>query len=146
MPDLRTRAATALRIAGPDAVLTGHTSLALYGCRAADQGTVHVLVPDRRRIRSRPGIAVHHGAFAHANVETLRELRVLALEHALAEVLCRDGPATALECFTEVLETRPVHHRGRLAERIALAIRARTDPRGRTQALHLLRGFYGLVG
>lgn len=139
------RAKAALRNAGPDTVLTHHTALALYGCLAADRGTVHVLVPDERRIRSRPGVDVHRGAFSRHDVEGLREVRVLALEHALAHVMCREPSSVALECFEQSVERYPPDQRGRFAERLGACIRARADPRGQRKALSMLRACHRLA-
>ncbi|MFC0109991.1 hypothetical protein [Kibdelosporangium aridum] len=146
MTDLLIRATAALHNAGPDAVLTHHTALALYGCQAADQHVVHILVPNRRRVRSRPGVDVHHGRFARGDVENLYGLRVLALDHALAQVLCRESSAVALACFEQAVERYPPDHRGLFAERIGRCIRARPDPRGQRKALLLLRSCYRLAG
>ena len=51
--DLHIRAAEALSRAGRDAVLTSHTALYLYGCPAAEQETVHILVPPAHRSATR---------------------------------------------------------------------------------------------
>ncbi|MBP2322766.1 hypothetical protein JOF56_003151 [Kibdelosporangium banguiense] len=135
---LLTEATEALRLAGPDAVLTSHTAAYLYGCHAADQVPIHVLVRDHRRVRSRPGLEVHHGSFAQRDVETFYGLKVLSFEHALAEVLCRGDPFTAIACLEQALARVPCR-RG-FTERVILAVRTRADPRGRREAELVLRG------
>ncbi|MCE7005860.1 hypothetical protein LWC34_23960 [Kibdelosporangium philippinense] len=145
MTNLLTRAFEALRTAGPEAVLTHHTALALYGCKAADRGIVHVLVPDQRRVRSRPGVDVHHGDFSIRDVENVHGLRVLSLDHALAHVLCREASSVALACFEQAVERYPPDHRGAFAERVGRCIRARADHRGQRKALLMLRSCYRLA-
>ncbi|MET0233902.1 MAG: hypothetical protein ABW224_04610 [Kibdelosporangium sp.] len=132
-----TAAAEALRFAGPHAVLTSHTALYLYGCHAADRGTTHVLVPYRRRVRTRGGLTVHHGSVQRRDVEILYGLRVLVLEPALAEVLCRGDPYVAVSCLDQALARQP--SRQGFTERVIQAVQARADPRGRREAEILLR-------
>src|SRR5882762_3112265 len=74
--DLLTRAAAAILTAGPDAVLTSHTAVRIYGCEAADQAPVHLVLPYKHRIRSRPEMVVHHSAWEPRQVETLYDLPV----------------------------------------------------------------------
>jgi hypothetical protein len=131
------RSAEALRLAGPDAVLTSHTAAYLYGCHAAHQAPVHVLVRDARRVRSRAGMTVHHGTFRRCDVETLYGLKVLALEHALADVLCRGDPVTAVVCLDQAMAKQGC--RRSFTGRVVRAVRARADPRGRREAEVLLR-------
>jgi hypothetical protein len=137
--DFRVRAAEALSLAGRDAVLTSHTALYLYGCLPAEQAAIHILVPGSRRVRSRPGVVVHHGTFAKRDVESLRGLKLLALDHALAAVLCRGAPADARRCLEHALSGRSLANRKRFTDRLACCVRARADIRGQVQALDLLR-------
>nr|CEL22192.1 hypothetical protein [Kibdelosporangium sp. MJ126-NF4]CTQ92973.1 hypothetical protein [Kibdelosporangium sp. MJ126-NF4] len=103
---------------------------------------MHVLVPGRRRVRSQPGTAIHHGTVAGHDVETLHDLQVLAIEPAMAEVLCRGKSPVTLECLARY----PPDLREHVAVRVAARIRARADPRGRRRALTLLSGAYRLAG
>lgn len=134
---LSRRAAEALRLVGPEAVLTSHTAAYLYGCLAADQASVHVLIRDARRVRSRAGMTVHHGTFQRRDVENLYGMKVLVLEHALAEVLCRGDPGTAVACLDQAMAKQGC--RRSFIERVVQAVRARADPRGRREAEIMLR-------
>jgi hypothetical protein len=136
MPFFR-KAAEALRLAGPEAVLTSHSSAYLYGCLAADQAPVHVLIRDARRVRSRAGVTVHHGTFHGRDVETLYGLNVLVLEHALADVLCRGDPWIAVACLDQAMAKQGC--RRSFTERVMQAVRTRADPRGRRAAEVMLR-------
>jgi hypothetical protein len=131
--DLLSRAARALRAAGPTAILNSHTAARLYGCTAADANPVHLLMPDSRRVRRR-GIRVHRGNWERRHVERIHDLRVLALEHTLAEMLCREEPLTALECLRQALTTHPPG----LRDQVLAAVNARPSPLGRQKAQMML--------
>ena len=105
--DLRTRAAGALLLAGPDAVLVGSTAAVLHGCTAVGGHPVHVRVPYLRRVRSRDGLVVHQGPVAEADVEVLDGLRVLRPEPLLADVLRTESRRGALACADELLRGLP---------------------------------------
>lgn len=136
--DLRTRAAAALLQAGPNAVLTRHTAAFLHGCTAANTGQVHILVDYHRRLSSTVGVTVHHGLFEEQDVVMLDGLRVMVLEHALAELLCRAPRRDALACLDQALALTPVDQRAGLRAEVLSRIGERRDPRGRRRSQILL--------
>jgi hypothetical protein len=131
--DLLHRAARALRAAGPTAILNSHTAAHLYGCTAADSGPVHLLMPDSRRLRRR-GVRVHRGTWERHQVERVHDLRMLALEHTLAEMLCREDPLTAFDCLRQSISTHPPGFRNQ----VLAAVNARPSPFGREKAQIML--------
>lgn len=133
-----TRAAAHLLSAGPDAVLTSHSALAAYGCTTADTAPIHIRVPYHRQLRRRFGLVAHQGAYDAQDVEEIVGLRVLALDLALAEVLCRSPRRIALACADETLRLTTEVARAELHAWVEERVRARPDPRGRKQALQLL--------
>lgn len=138
LPTLPTRAAVALLSAGPAAVLTGATALALRGMWTSGFEPVHVLVRYARRLDSRPGIAVHHGSIEEQDVDEVGGLRVIAVDLALAEVLCRGRGRDALACADQVLANTPTDARAELKACVAARIAVRPDPRGRRRGQQLL--------
>jgi hypothetical protein len=135
-----TRAAAALLAVGPHAVLCGPTAALLHGCTAAASAEVHVLVPYHCKPRSRAGLVVHHSCFYAEQVVELDGLRVLALPHVVADLLCTAEPADALAVADEVLraaEPRSDELRAAVAQRL----RARPDPRGTVRGA----GLWGLA-
>ncbi len=127
--ELRTRAAAALLAVGRHAVLCGPTAAALHGCTAISSTDVHVVVPYRCKPRSRAGLVVHHSCFYAEQVVELDGLRVLALPHVVADLLCVASPSDALAVGDEVLrraEPRSEEMRAAVGQRL----RARPDPRG----------------
>ncbi|TKG64237.1 DUF559 domain-containing protein [Prauserella endophytica] len=143
--DFATRAAACLLTAGPRAVLSGHTALAVFGCTAADGAPIHMLVPYGCKPRRRPGMVVHHGRFEEQDVEMIGGLRVLAMDQALAEVLSRGSRRTALACADQALRLVPEHARAEFHACVEERVRSRTDPRGRRQAQALLDLATGLA-
>jgi hypothetical protein len=143
--DLLTRAAAAILLAGPDAVLTSHTAARLYGCDAADDAPIHVLLPYKRRLRTRQGVTVHHSGTTPEQIEELHGLPVLALEHSLAEMLCRARPTTAFACLEQALAMQPVDSRSRFRGLVAESVLRRTDRRGYRRATTLLELATGLT-
>ncbi|WP_173127734.1 DUF559 domain-containing protein [Kibdelosporangium persicum] len=143
--DLLTRAAATILLAGPDAVLTSHTAVRLYGCDAADDAPIHVLLPYRRRLRSRPGIVVHHSGWEPEQVEELHGLPVLSLGHSLADMLCRARSATAFACLEQALAMQPEDVRPRFRGLVAECVLARADKRGLRRATTLLELATGLT-
>jgi len=131
---LRTRCAGALLLAGPSAVVVGPSAAALYGCTAAGGHPVHVSVPPGRRVRSRNGMVVHHGAVAE--VGRVDGLRVVPLPVAVGEVLCASARRVALGCADEAL--RLVDDPEELWAAIGEYLRTRPDPSGLRQARDLL--------
>ncbi len=127
--DLRTRAAAALLTLGPHAVLCGPTAVLLHGCTATASTDVHVLVPYRCKPRNRPGLVVHHSCFYAEQVVELDGLRVLALPHVVADLLCTAEPADALAIADDVLRAAEPRS-DELRTAVAQRLRARPDPRG----------------
>jgi Protein of unknown function (DUF559) len=140
-----TRAAASLLFAGPAAVLSGHSALALHGCSAADTAPVHVLVPYHRKPSARPGVIVHHGRFEEQDVQEVGGLRVLAPDAALVDVLCRGSRRAGLACADQVLAMMPESARPGFRFRVAEKIRTRADSRGTLQALAVLDLATGLA-
>ena len=135
--DPRTRAAAALLALGPHAVLCGPTAAVLHGCTAMTSADVHVLVPYQCKPRSRPGLTVHHSCFYAEQIVDLDGLRVLALPHVVADLLCVATPGDALAIADEVLrqaEPRSDELRAAVQERL----RGRPDPRGTVRAAGFL--------
>jgi hypothetical protein len=143
--DLWTRAAAALLVAGPRALLSNHTAAALFGCEAADRGEVHVLVNYYRRLSRMPGLVVHHGSFDECEVVNLDGLRVLALESAMAELLCRASRRDALACLDQAIALTPAEQRGGFRDEIRGRIARRPDPRGQRRSRILLDLATGLA-
>ncbi|GAA4620202.1 hypothetical protein GCM10023108_48390 [Saccharopolyspora hordei] len=134
--DPLTRAAAALLRAGPHAVLSGPTAVALHGCGPVDE-VVHVTVPYDRELRSQPGLAVHQGWVRECDVVELDGLRTQALDLAIAELLCTGDQRTALDCLERALGQlgeRAEHFRAVVAERVA----RRRDRRGTRRASSLI--------
>lgn len=143
--EFRTRAAASLLVAGPQAVLTGHTALVLHGCPAADDAPVHVLLPYYRKMRPRPGISVHYGQFDEQDVQVREGMRVLALDVALAEVLCRGSRRAGLACADQALAMLAEADRAEFRAWTEERIRARPDRRGSLRGLALLDLATGLA-
>jgi hypothetical protein len=136
--DLRTRAAATLLMAGPRAVLTRNTAAYLHGCTAAQVGQIHVLVDYHRRLSNMVGVIVHRGTFEEQDVVMLDGLRVMALDHTLAELLCRENRRDALACLDQALALTPPEQRGELRADVLHRILTRPDPRGRRRSQILL--------
>lgn len=140
-----TLAAASLLYAGPAAALTGQSALVLHGCTAADRAPIHVLVPYSRRLRRQPGVVVHHGGLQETDVVEVDRLRVLSMDFALAEVLCRADERMAIACADELLGLCAEDSRDELRAWIDHRITVRPDPRGRKRARVLLDLTTGLA-
>ncbi|MGH3859841.1 endonuclease domain-containing protein [Actinokineospora sp.] len=138
MFELLTRANAALLHTGPKAALTGFTAAWLHGCAAADIGVVHVLSGYDRKVPARPGLIVHAGSMDGLEVIDIEGLRVVALEMAIAEVLCTGHRPTALACVDQALALVGPMGRGDLHGAIEHRLATRPDPRGRRRAQALL--------
>ncbi|WP_083752239.1 DUF559 domain-containing protein [Saccharothrix sp. ALI-22-I] len=139
MTSLHTRAAAALLMAGSDAVLTNHTAAWLHGCTAAETNRVHILLSHDRRVRPRPDVAVHYHHYDPADVVEIDGLRTMALDYAIAELLCRGRHrATALACADQALGALPPQQRVELKADLTVRIATRRDLRGRRQGVFLL--------
>jgi hypothetical protein len=143
--DLLTRAAAAILVAGPAAILTSHTAVHLYGCTAADSAPVHVLLPYKRRVRPRPGMVVHHSAWEPKQVESLYGMPVLGFDHALADMLCQAKSSTAFACLDQALALQPAEGRTSFRGRVAESVLSRGDKRGYRRATTLLELATGLA-
>ncbi|HXT43106.1 MAG TPA: DUF559 domain-containing protein [Pseudonocardiaceae bacterium] len=136
--DPDTRAAAALLVAGPAAALTGLTAAALQGCPAAATPVVHVAVPYSSSLRTKEGLVVHQGRGLLNEVIAVRELRTVALEVAITELLCTDSARRALavadQAAAQFVERERSAFRGRIADRLV----ARPDRRGTARAGGLL--------
>jgi very-short-patch-repair endonuclease len=127
--DIRTRAAAALLALGPRAVLCGPTAASLHGCTATTSADVHVLLPYQCKPRSRPGLVVHHSCFYTEHVVELDGLRILALPHVVADLLCLAAPGDALAIADEVLR-QAAPRSDELRAAVEQRLRSRPDPRG----------------
>lgn len=133
-----TRAAAALLHTGPKAALTGLTAAWLHGCTAADIGIVHVLSGYDRQVPSRRGLIVHAGSMDGLDVVEIDGLRVVALDMAIAEVLCTGHRPTALACADQALALVDPAECRELHSAIRYRIDTRRDPRGRRRAQALI--------
>ncbi|MGH3823146.1 MAG: DUF559 domain-containing protein [Pseudonocardiaceae bacterium] len=136
--DPTTRAAAALLAAGPAAALTGLTAAWLQGCPAAATPAVHVAVPYSSSLRTQDGLVVHQGRRLLNEVIEVRELRTVALEIAITELLCTDRARRALAVADQAAALFPQRERSEFRERIADRLATRPDRRGTARAGALL--------
>ncbi len=136
---LHTRAAAAQLSCGPRSALAGPTAAELHGCAAMATPRTHVLLPYGHDTRQRNGLVVRHGRPFAEQVVEIDGLRVLALDHVVAELLCRAQAARdALAVADQALALQPESSRGRFRMRIFRCIEERPDPRGTRRARMLL--------
>ncbi|KOX21908.1 hypothetical protein ADK67_24970 [Saccharothrix sp. NRRL B-16348] len=139
MTSLHTRAAAALLMAGQGAALASHTAVWLHGCTAADTNRVHLVLGYERKLRPRPDVAVHYDSYDPADVVEIDGLRTMALDYALADLLCRARHrSTALACADQALGALPPQQRAAFKADLSVRIAARRDYRGRRQGVFLL--------
>ncbi|MDU0292179.1 DUF559 domain-containing protein [Saccharothrix longispora] len=138
MADLRTRAAAALLMAGPDAVLSNHTAAWLQGCTAASTHRVHLTLDYGHKLRLRTGLDVHHQSCRPDDVIEVDGLRCLTIAHAITELLCRTRSSTALACADQALAQVVPSERAEFKAELAERITNRPDHRGRRRGLFLL--------
>ncbi|RRO13245.1 hypothetical protein EIL87_24155 [Saccharopolyspora rhizosphaerae] len=134
--DPKARAAAALLRAGDRGVISGPTAVAMHGCGPAEDA-VHVTVPYDRDLRSQDDLVVHHAWLRESDVIELDGLRVLALDVALADVLCTGPQRRALDCLERALGrlgSSAEHFRALVGERLT----RRRDRRGTRTAFALL--------
>ena len=143
--DFRTRAAASLLLAGPSAVLSRHSALTLHGCAGGDRAPIHVTVPYFRNLERRPGLVVHRGSVDAQDIVELDGLRTVALDVALAEVLCRSDRRAAMACADQALALVPHSERAEFRAWVTERIWSRPDPRGRRRGLCLLELSSGLA-
>jgi len=136
--ELRTRAAAALLVAGPDAVLCGRTAAWLLGCTAARTSTVHVLLPYDRRCRRQDGLRIHQGRCTEEDVVEIDGLPVLALDLVISELLCRDERREALACADQAVARHPEQQWARFTASVERRLACRVDRRGTKRAAALL--------
>ncbi|MCP2259353.1 Protein of unknown function (DUF559) [Streptoalloteichus tenebrarius] len=136
--DPLTRASAALWFAGEGAVLSGPTAALAHGCTAAEGQRIHVTVPYTRYPRRRPGLCLRQGPICEEDVVELAGLRVFALDQVIAELLRRDGDATALACLDQALGALASPYRERFRATVRARLARRTDRRGVARAELLL--------
>jgi hypothetical protein len=132
--DPLTRAAAAVLFAGKDAVLSGRTAAALYGCSVAASPQVHLTLPYNRWVRRRPGLVVHHDRFAEEDVGELHGLPIFAFDLVIAELLCTASRRLALACTDQALAAVGPD----LVDQVAARLECRDDRRGTRRAAALL--------
>lgn len=136
--DVRTRAVAALLFCGGEAAVSGPTAAWLYGCTAAETGEIHVLVPYGHSARRRPGLVVHNGPTPSEDFVELGELRVLAFERVIADLLCTARPRDAVAIADQALALQRSDAREAFRARVSRCLIERRDWRGTKQANWLL--------
>lgn len=138
--DPLTRAGAALLRAGPHAVLSGATAVAMHGCTAAESRTLEVTIPYDRQLRSSPGLSVRQARVREPDVQLLDGLRVFALDVALTELLCTGPQRVALACLEQALAqlTSEGGETERFRRLVAERLSRRVDRRGTRRAAGLL--------
>jgi len=142
--DLPTRAAAGLLLVGPESVLTSHTAALMFGCGAADRGTIHVLSRYHRKVPVRPGLALHQTFFDESDVLDLDDMRTLCLEAAITELLCTAYRPLALACTDQALASLDPEFQGLFHAELDDRLASRLDRRGTRRARALLRLATGL--
>jgi uncharacterized protein DUF559 len=142
--DLTTRAAAGLLLVGPEAALTTHTAALMFGCSAADRGTIHVLSRYHRKVPVRPGLALHQTFFDEDDVVELDGMRTLCLEAVITELLCTAYRPLALACADQALASLDPEFRGLFHAEVDDRLTARLDRRGTRRARPLLALATGL--
>jgi hypothetical protein len=135
---MATRAEAALLVAGPPAVLSGATSLALHGISVVDGGDVHLTVPYTRRVRSKPGLVVHQCDYEPHDVIEIDGLPTFSLDLALADFLCRGDKPTAFAAVEEAMRGLLPDHLQKLRENVRDRIVGRSARQGIHRALSML--------
>ncbi|PRW62430.1 hypothetical protein [Actinopolyspora mortivallis] len=141
--DPATRARAALLRAGPEAVLSGLTALAVHGCRAALSRVTYVTVPYHRQVRRAPGLVVRQNGVREGEVVELDGLPTQVLDLALTEVLCTAEEQRAVSCLRQVASL-PSGTEG-LWALVEQRLRVRRDRRGTRRARALLRTVPGVL-
>ncbi|OLT44706.1 hypothetical protein BJF85_19730 [Saccharomonospora sp. CUA-673] len=143
--DFMTRVAAFQLTIGPSSVVAGESALRVYGCDAGSASPVHLLVPPECKARNRPGLLMQRGSYETQDVADVNGLRVLTPDAAVAEVLRRSPPRTALACADQAI--RMLNESDRLAFRalVDARISTATSGRGRRQARRLYQLAHGLA-
>lgn len=136
--ELRTRAAGATLLAGPDSVLIRSTAASLHGYCAIGSYPVHIRVPYHRRVRSRAGMLVHQGPIDEHQIVHRDGLRVLRLAPLLADLLGAATRRGALGCADEILRGLPAPARADFRDEVAGLLATDPDRRGTRRATMLL--------
>ncbi|MGW5705861.1 DUF559 domain-containing protein [Amycolatopsis japonica] len=135
---LATRAQAALLVVGQPAALSGATALALHGISAVEDTRIHVTVPYSRRVKSKPGLAVHQADFRPSDVIELDGLPMFSLDLALADFLCTGDKRTAFAALDEAMRGLLPDHVRTLHANVRDRIVDRRDRRGIHRAVMLL--------
>jgi hypothetical protein len=135
--DPLTRASAALLVAGDDAALTGPAAAVLHGCTAVEPTAVDVVVPPECPVRSAPGLTVHHVRRYVEDVVEVADLRALALDRVVADMLCTARPQDGLALADEALR-RSGGAAEIIRKQIGTQIDRRLDPRGTVRGALLL--------
>ncbi len=98
-----------------------------------------------RRLSAMRGLVVHNGSFDEREVVMLNGLRVVALESAMAELLCRARRRDAIACLDQAIAMTPPDRRDEFCHVIRDRISGRADPRGRRRSQVLLDLATGLA-
>jgi very-short-patch-repair endonuclease len=106
---------------------------------------VHVLVDYHRKRPDIPGMVVHQSLFAEQDVVLRDGLRVMVLEYALTELLCRESRRVALACADQALALTPPDQRAEFRAELLHRIETRRDPRGTRRSRILLGLATGLA-
>ncbi|HKN51880.1 MAG TPA: DUF559 domain-containing protein [Amycolatopsis sp.] len=136
--DFRTRAAAALLYVGDDGTLVGPSALALHGCTAAELAPIHVRVPFRRHARAKPGVVVHQTRVVQDDSEERDGLRLVTLDRAVADYLCRGRRHSAMACTEQAIGALPDDQREPFRALIGRRLDSLSDQRGCRQAWFLL--------
>jgi predicted transcriptional regulator of viral defense system len=108
--------------AGPDAVVSHETALAVYELGDAMPPTIHLTVPRPFRGR-RAGVRIHPGALPAKDRSSYNGVPVTSIERTLIDVATQSDPSLALQAAEDAL-ARGVTTRRRLLRRLAADERA----------------------
>lgn len=138
--DVWTRAAAGVLAYGPDAAVCGATAAQLWGCDAAADPHVHLMLPHEVFAGARNGLVVHRSALYRRDVTSVDGIAVLELERVVVDLLCDRNlrPADALAVADQALAKAKDEQRQQLRTRLALRIADRADRRGTRRAAMLL--------
>ena len=103
--------------AGPDAVASHDTVLAVYGPGDAMPGSIRITVLRRLR-KERRGVIVHVAIIADREIETCDYMAVTTIERTIRKVARLSTP-DAIDALTDEAE-----HNGLLRHKVALSLRA----------------------
>lgn len=136
--EVHTRAAAAVMLLGPRAIITGPTAAWLHGCRAIASRDIHVLVPYRHPIRRQAGLAIHNGSIPPDDMTEIDGLPVFDTIRVTSDLLCTARARDAIAVTDQMLAAQPPERREAFRERVAQRLRSRPDPRGTRRGARLL--------